>query len=473
MPVNSTTACVLHSVNSCTLNLNSLSLLKKASSPHPSFTFGLWNCLSTGNKTEFIQAFAKMSDLQALALTESWIRPENRVTPAALSVVTVFSHTPRPVGCGGGTSILISNTWKFNKLFPLSNNSSFEYHTIMVTAPIKMYIAIIYRPPGCNLNDFVVELDMVLSEIPDYGTPLIVIGDMNIHTDKAQATDFLALLSSFDLTQVPTPPTHKAGNTLDLILTQNCLTVTPLHLSDHFFIQSIIILPELPLAHPQMVSYHQNMRSLKPAQLSNEVMAAMPAHKVFTALSTEEATDTLCSTLASSLHKLCPLVSKPARKTLPSPWLTEVIREQRAGLRSAERKWQKSKQSADLNDYKQRLVSFSSIRQHIIRTRYAMPQIQEKCYQAIAFPESWIHPENRVTPAALSVVTVFSHTPCSVGRGGGTGILIFNTWKFNKLFPLSNNSSFEYHTIMVSAPIKMYIAIIYQPKVPHSTHSPL
>ncbi|XP_065822699.1 uncharacterized protein [Labrus bergylta] len=184
-------------------NLNNLSLLKKTSFPHPSFTFGLWNCQSAVNKIEFIQALSKMSDIRALALTETWIRPEITVTSAAVSVDTVFSHTPRSVGRGGGTGILISNTWKFNKLFPLSNNSSFEYHTILITAPIKMYIAIIYRPPGCNLNDFVVELDMLLSEIPDDGTPLIVMGDMNIHTDKAQATDFLALLSHFFPCQVP------------------------------------------------------------------------------------------------------------------------------------------------------------------------------------------------------------------------------------------------------------------------------
>ena len=119
-------------------------------------------------------------------------------------------------------------------------------------------MVVIYRPPGCQLGNFVVELDMLLSAIPDDDIPLIVMGDMNIHTDKTQAADFLSLLSSFDLKQVSTPPTHKAGNTLDLIVTRNCstanLTVTPLHLSDHFFIQFTVSLPEHPHVPPEMVS---------------------------------------------------------------------------------------------------------------------------------------------------------------------------------------------------------------------------
>ena len=229
-------------------NPDNLIPIKTNFSTPSSYTFGLWNCQSAVNKTEFIQGLVNLSDIQALALTETWIRPENTVTPAALSIDSTFSHTPRPIGRGGGTGVLLSKYWKFTKLSPLSNITTFEYHAITITAPIKLVMVVIYRPPGSQLTNFVVELDMLLSAIPDDDTPLIVMGDMNIQTDKALAVDFLSLLSSFDLKQTTTPPTHKAGNTLDLIFTRNCstedLTVTPLHLSDHFFIQFKATLPE-------------------------------------------------------------------------------------------------------------------------------------------------------------------------------------------------------------------------------------
>lgn len=69
---------------------------------------------------------------------------------------------------------------------------------------------------------------------PEDGSHLIL-GAMNNHLD------ILALLTSLDLKLVPAVPTHKACNHVALILTQNRtmndLSVTPLHLLDHFFKQ--------------------------------------------------------------------------------------------------------------------------------------------------------------------------------------------------------------------------------------------
>src|SRR4029434_10072027 len=71
--------------------------------------------------------------------------------------------------------------------------------------------------------------------------PILILGDMNIDLDNPNSADLRTLVYSFDQQQVPNPPTHRAGKELDLILARNCttgnLTVTPLHLSDHFFIR--------------------------------------------------------------------------------------------------------------------------------------------------------------------------------------------------------------------------------------------
>ncbi len=58
-----------------------------------------------------------------MALTETWIIPEDTATHAALSsnsplILSAFSfsHTPHLTGRGGGTGLLISNDWKFNPI---------------------------------------------------------------------------------------------------------------------------------------------------------------------------------------------------------------------------------------------------------------------------------------------------------------------------------------------------------------------
>ncbi len=86
----------------------------------------------------------------------------------------------------------------------------------------------------------------------------------------------------------------------------------------------------------------------------------LPSPSQFSALDTNSATDTLCFTLTSCLNNFCPLSSRPARATPSAPWLSDVLREHRAKLRAAERKWHKSKNSTDLSVYQSHLSSFSA-----------------------------------------------------------------------------------------------------------------
>ncbi len=329
-----------------------------------SFSVGLWNCQSAVNKADFISAFSLQSTLRILGLTKTWIRPEDSATPAALSHNFSFSHTPRQVGRGGGTGLLISNNWKYSTHSPLGNHNSFESHAITVTAPIKLQIVIIYRPPGQILATFLEELDGLLSSFMEDGTPLLVFGDFNIHLDRPYATDFHSLLASFDLKRLTTTSTHKSGNQLDLIYTRNCTTdnilVQPLHISDHFFITfTLHFTTQVPPA-PLPVTFRRNLRSLSPTLLSSVVSSSLPSPTHFTSLDVNAATDTLCSTLTSCLDDICPLSSRPARAAPSNPWLSDVLREHRTKLRAAERKWRKSNDPSDLTRYQSLLSSFST-----------------------------------------------------------------------------------------------------------------
>ncbi len=299
-----------------------------------------------------------------MGLTETWIRPEDSATPAALSHNFSFSHTPRQVGRGGGTGLLISNNWKYSTHSPLGNHNSFESHAITVTAPIKLQIVVIYRPPGQILAAFLEELDGLLSSFMEDGTPLLVFGDFNIHLDRPYATDFHSLLASFDLKRLTTTSTHKSGNQLDLIYTCNCTTdnilVQPLHISDHFFITFTLHFATRVPPSPLPVTFRRNLRSLSPSLHSSVVSSSLPSPTHFSSLDVNAATDTLCSTLTSCLDDICPLSSRPARAAPSNPWLSDVLREHRTKLRAAERKWRKSNDPSDLTRYQSLLSSFST-----------------------------------------------------------------------------------------------------------------
>ncbi len=65
----------------------------------------------------------------------------------------------------------------------------FEFHAIMVTAPVKLHIVIVYRLPG-QLGTFIEELYGLLCSFSADGSLLVVFGDFKIHLEKPYTADF-------------------------------------------------------------------------------------------------------------------------------------------------------------------------------------------------------------------------------------------------------------------------------------------
>ncbi|XP_062849116.1 uncharacterized protein LOC134311405, partial [Trichomycterus rosablanca] len=323
----------------------------------------VWNCQSAVQKADFISAYALSHSLDFLALTETWITTENSATPAALSSAYTFSHTPRGSGRGGGTGLLLTKKWQFTTVnVSHLNISSFEFHAITVTFPITLHVIVIYRPPGA-LGDFIGELDVLLSFFPSDGTPLTVLGDFNL--PSVQSSCLLPLLSSFDLLFNHSPLTHKGGNLLDLVFSRPAsvldLTVTPLHLSDHHFVSFSLCLPTLPTSnHTFTLTTRPNLHSLSSSLLISTILTSLPNPDTLATLPLNSATNTLLSSLSTSLDQLCPPTLKRGKPSHPAPWLSDALRSNRRELRAAERKWRKSKLGVDLHSYHDLLSRFSS-----------------------------------------------------------------------------------------------------------------
>uniref|UniRef100_A0AAR2KZX5 Reverse transcriptase domain-containing protein n=1 Tax=Pygocentrus nattereri TaxID=42514 RepID=A0AAR2KZX5_PYGNA len=323
---------------------------------------GLWNCQSAVQKVDYITSLASSQSLDFLALTETWITPENSATPAALSSAFSFSHSARRIGRGGGTGLLLSKHWRFTPLsFPQLVISTFEFHAVTVYFPSKFHILVVYCPPSA-LGHFIEELDTLLYLFPVGETPLILLGDFNLPLEKLQSSYLLPLLSSFDLTLNQSPPTHRAGNVLDLVFTRPTsatdLVVTPLTCSDHYFLSFSLSLPTFPTSSHTTTTC-RNLHSISPSNLASCITSTLPSPDSFSSLSVESATDTLLSSISSSLDHLCPVSSRPLRSSPPAPWLTEALRIDRRALRLAEKRWKKSRLTADLLSYQTLLSKFS------------------------------------------------------------------------------------------------------------------
>ncbi|KAK3547967.1 hypothetical protein QTP70_001633 [Hemibagrus guttatus] len=214
--------------------------------------------------------------------------------------------------------------------------------------------------PICG--NFLDEMDTLLSVFPSDSTPLTVLGDFNFPSDKLHSSGLLALLNLFSFNSCP--PTHKEGNILDLVFTHPSpatdMTVTPLHISDHHLVSFTITLPVLPKSISQHLSLtRRNLHSISPSSVASCTLSSLPDHESFSSLPLDSATDTLLSSLSSTMDLLCPLSTIRRKNSSPAPWLSDVLRNNRRELRSAARKWKKSKLDTDLISYRMLLSKFS------------------------------------------------------------------------------------------------------------------
>ena len=85
-----------------------------------------------------------------------------------------------------------------------------------------------------------------MERVAALSAPVAVVGDVNIHLDDpliATSVKFNDIISGFDMVQLVTGPTHTAGHTLYVFITQrstSVINIDPPVYSDHSLISSEI-----------------------------------------------------------------------------------------------------------------------------------------------------------------------------------------------------------------------------------------
>ena len=294
----------------CTLNIRSIL--------HPTHSAALSGLISSHNP-----------DL--LCLTETWIKHTTTCTELAHCTPTNYSllsfprpfNSPnnKPEAAAGGTAFLIREP--FTQL-PSSENTftSFESSSVTLKLPgSKISVFNVYRPPsGSHYSKpnsvFLDEFNSFLSLAATTPHEFIITGDFNIHVDSCTdhfTSQFLSLLSSFNLTQHVHFPTHKDNHTLDLVITSSDSSLSPslstscITPSDHFPIFTKLSVSSTPLPAPTNHTFRR-LHSIDASSILSDLQSSSLVSNP------PECLDSLLpaynSTLSPLLDKHAPVITK-------------------------------------------------------------------------------------------------------------------------------------------------------------------
>ena len=194
-----------------------------------------------------------------------------------------------------------------------------------------MFISIHREPPygtsNLKIGDFQKDIDNILDELCVRPNKLILLGDFNIHMNKPYKSDvskFNISLSSYGCEQHITKPTHRLGNTLDLVITKTDddvvldWTVKQEIVSDHFQVYCTInrLKPEIPKIKRSMRNFRNFDQSSFDIKLQ-ETLACADSDNVNDMV--------LCYTNICNglLDKYAPVTTKSVSNRCRLPWYTE------------------------------------------------------------------------------------------------------------------------------------------------------
>ena len=215
-------------------------------------------CGPNGKTEDFIDHITQ-SLVDICVVTETFLTEQNTVTRAALHLPGfAFQDQPRSIGAArGGIGIFYRDSFQLSKLSH-TERRSFELSEWCVSwHNYCMRLCIVYHQPYSTSHPitnatFMHEFESYLDETVLVEEMLCITGDFNLHVndpDDTYGCQFNDLLSSYGLINHVTFPTHQAGHTLDLVITQNNQelelgSIKPGYfLSNHCFVCADIVIP--------------------------------------------------------------------------------------------------------------------------------------------------------------------------------------------------------------------------------------
>ncbi len=318
----------------------------------------LWNARSIRNKTITCSEYILEHDVDAMFLTESWLKVNDDVvtgetTPPGFSYINIPKDSSVDTGNShGGLGIIFKNELRLKRMPSDFCVNTFE-HVLIVDNQRKILYALVYRPPPSTENqlrtaDFLSDFDNFLIHVTSFSSKIILLGDFNVHVDvpdKADTKHFITSYQSAGFYQHVSGPTHKDGHTLDLFLSipeDGLVLNTSIgpRLSDHHIIDCNLSLSKVD--NVKEIRFIRNLRNVDRESLNqdlsanfNQILSEPADVDKLTALYNDSITDCL------DTH--APITKRSCSARIRQPWFNSDIQEARRERRRLERRWRKSK----------------------------------------------------------------------------------------------------------------------------------
>lgn len=203
----------------------------------------LWNARSINNQINPFQSFIYTENYDVIAITETWLQNftySNEILPTGYTIIRKDRDSK-----GGGVLLACKDSMNIKQLH---SPSTLEAVTVEIDS--SFVLCLIYRPPNSDDQNNSLLLSYLNSLVNTKN--IIIIGDLNLpevdwntysgHSPFSE--EFMDLAFNLNLTQLVTGPTHCAGNTLDIALTnfdglqhvETCSSLPTNMSSDHYML---------------------------------------------------------------------------------------------------------------------------------------------------------------------------------------------------------------------------------------------
>ena len=150
----------------------------------------VWNSRSLLNKIEEIDRISIEASPELIGITESWLSDQIDNDQICVDGYNIHrQHRDRPDKTRGGglvwyakTGLNIQSVLGVNNC---TNNMESLWVKLVLTQMRLIYYGLIYRPPDCNVNEFLNSLDDIIIELRSRSNCEInLCGDLNINIHK-------------------------------------------------------------------------------------------------------------------------------------------------------------------------------------------------------------------------------------------------------------------------------------------------
>ena len=327
----------------------------------------VWNAQSLKQKTQTVKDFREEFDLDIFLFTETWLKTDDMLEIGELESQGEYYYigTPRESRPGGGVGAIIKSGIKATKKKSLVTKT-FEHMELEVQIDTKrITFILIYRPePSCKnkytISEFFEEFTDFLTHYQTYQHETIITGDFNFHVNKPddyKAIQFNSTLEMFDLVQHVKSPTHREGNTLDLVITHRENNIGECAvgdlLSDHNCIHFNIDVKMRK--NPKKTISFRNTRKMNIPNFKKSVMQHFssdiphPDRSIYLNQLVR-----LYLSSANIFNQYAPVETKLVTLRKPTPFVNADIKNFKTARRKAERRWRRTRLVKDWLDFKEK-----------------------------------------------------------------------------------------------------------------------